>query len=167
MYLNSVLNADSNKDKLNLSLSIEKIELLKNIVFNGFLGYDQIIKQYRPDLYIDKRYKDEICNYIDLIFINIIKKQIPIFGARELREHQIIKALQVDDFRQLAYIIASAARSAVAFIPTINHAIVDYYNNYSDEYYENEIEDNELIIEEQLKIIKTKKVGQYQIVLLF
>ena len=132
---------DYSHNQLNLNLDNSKISILKKFVIGGFKEYSNFVKKYNSNLFLDTRYEDEICNYLDVLMMNIIKNQIPIYGSRELREHKIIKALNSDDHFKLASIIASAGRSAVAFVPTIKHAIVHYYKTYEHEYYE--IEDLE------------------------
>lgn len=143
MCLNNFQFLDVNKGKLYPSLTDEKINFLKELVIGGFNEYYNFVKKYNPILYLDTRYKDEICNYLDKLMINVIKNQIPTYGSRELREHKIIKALNSDDYFTLASIIASAARSAVAFVPTIKHSVASYYKIYEHEYYEINFEEIE------------------------
>lgn len=152
MCLNNFQFLDVNKDKLYPSLTDEKINFLKKFVFGGFNYYNKFIKYYRRDLFLDTRYKDEICNYLDNLMLNIIKNQIPTYGSRELREHKIIKALNNDDYFTLASIIASAARSAVSFVPTIKHSIASYYKIYEHEYYEINFEEIEKLDSNQFNL---------------
>lgn len=118
---------DTNIQKLYKSLTNENISLLKNLVFGGFYAYTKFVQKYKKNLYLDTRYQDEICTYLDKIMVNVIKNRIPFFGKRILREHQIIKALTSSDMVYLASIIASAGRSAVSFIPKYKHYLASYY----------------------------------------
>lgn len=136
MSINPNKYVDYNHNQLNFNLDNSKINFLKKFVFGGFNEYCNFVKKNNPKLFLDTRYKDEICNYLDNLMLNIIKNQILIYGSRELREHKIIKALNNDDYFTLASIIASASRSAVAFVPTIKHSIASYYKIYEHEYYE-------------------------------
>lgn len=138
--------------KLYASLTDEKVNFLKELVIGGFNEYYNFVKRNNPKLFLDTRFKDEICNYLDNLMLNIIKNQIPTYGSRELREHKIIKALNNDDYFTLASIIASAARSAIAFIPTIKHSIASYYKIYEHEYYEINFEEIEKLDSNQFTL---------------
>lgn len=121
--------------KLNLSLDKEKIDLLKGLVFGGFKSYLRFVKQYRPDLFIDTRYQDEITEELDNIMIAVIKGEIKIHDTRVLRPLKVFKALQKGDMEELANIIASAARSCVSFLNVTQKAhFVNYYQNYDDNF---------------------------------
>lgn len=121
---------------LNSNLDNSKINILRKLVIGGFREYSSFVRKYNTNLFLDTRFEDEICDYLDKLMINVIKNQIPTYGSRELREHKIVKALNNDDYFTLASIIASAARSAVAFTPNIKHAIANYYKMNEHEYYE-------------------------------
>lgn len=126
---------------LNSNLDNSKINILRKLVIGGFREYSSFVRKYNSNLFLDTRFEDEICDYLDKLMINVIKNQIPTYGSRELREHKIVKALNNDDYFTLASIIASAARSAVAFTPIIKHAIANYYKMNEHEYYEIEFEE--------------------------
>ena len=163
MCINQLLGDNFIINKLYLSLTDKKINFLKNLVFGGFTSYLNFVNQYRPDLYLDTRYQDEITEYVDNILINIIKNKVPKYGSRILREHLIIEALINSDMTKIASIIASAARSAVSNIPNPSHFIAHYYNQ---NYYEIDFEKDERI-DEQISFQKSKKIKQYQLVLVF
>ncbi|CAM3934554.1 hypothetical protein [Arcobacter cloacae] len=164
MSINQPLLKNINKNKLYLSLTNEKITFIKNLIFGGFSAYNNFVKKYRADLFLDTRYQDEICNSIDSILLNIIKNNIPYFGLRELREHQIIKALQNDDMTDLASILASIGRSSVAFTVKISHYIALYYKTNNNNFFEDSLDEE---INKLVKISKTKNQKQYQLILDF
>lgn len=152
MCKNSYYQSNCSDYQLNINLENSKINVLKELVIGGFNEYYNFVKRNNPKLFLDTRFKDEICNYLDNLMLNIIKNQIPTYGSRELREHKIIKALNNDDYFTLASIIASAARSAIAFIPTIKHSIASYYKIYEHEYYEINFEEIEKLDSNQFNL---------------
>lgn len=143
MSINPNKHPDYSHNQLNFNLDNSKINFLKKFVFGGFNEYSNFVKRNNPKLFLDTRFEDEICDYLDNLMLNIIKNQIPIYGSRELREHKIIKALSNDDYFTIASIIASAARSAIAFVPKMKHIIASHYKTHENEYYEIEIEEIE------------------------
>jgi hypothetical protein len=152
MSINPYKYNDYSYNQLKFNLENSKINVLKELVIGGFDEYSNFVKRNNPKLFLDTRFKDEICNYLDNLMLNIIKNQIPTYGSRELREHKIIKALNNDDYFTLASIIASAARSAIAFIPTIKHSIASYYKIYEHEYYEVNFEEIEKLDSNQFNL---------------
>ncbi len=152
MSINPYKYNDYSYNQLKFNLENSKINVLKELVIGGFDEYSNFVKRNNPKLFLDTRFKDEICNYLDNLMLNIIKNQIPTYGSRELREHKIIKALNNDDYFTLASIIASAARSAIAFIPTIKHSIASYYKIYEHEYYEINFEEIEKLDSNQFNL---------------
>lgn len=152
MSINPYKHNDYSYNQLKFNLENSKINVLKELVIGGFDEYSNFVKKNNPKLFLDTRFKDEICNYLDNLMLNIIKNQIPTYGSRELREHKIIKALNNDDYFTLASIIASAARSAIAFIPTIKHSIASYYKIYEHEYYEINFEEIEKLDSNQFNL---------------
>lgn len=135
MSKSTLYESDNNIQELYKSLTHENISLLKSLVYGGFNAYNKFVQKYKKNLYLDTRYQDEICTYLDKIMLNVIKNKIPFLGKRILREHQIIKALISGDMVYLASIIASAGRSAVSFIPKFKHYLASYYlyiNNLED-----------------------------------
>lgn len=166
MNTTSPLCTNDNKNKLHLNLINEKIDLLKAMFFGGFKAYSSFVKMYRPDLFLDTRYQDEITCCIDNIIINIINNNLSKFSSRKLRENLITEALAINDMSRVASIIASAARSVVLNIPKFNHFIAQYYKHNSEDYYIYDIEQNDEI-KEKISVIKTAKAEQYQLVLVF
>lgn len=135
MSKSTLYESDNNIQELYKSLTHENISLLKSLVYGGFNAYNKFVQKYKKNLYLDTRYQDEICTYLDKIMLNVIENKIPFLGKRILREHQIIKALISGDMVYLASIIASAGRSAVSFIPKFKHYLASYYlyiNNLED-----------------------------------
>lgn len=144
--------------KLNISLGGEKIDMLKSLVFGGFKSYLSFVKKYRPDLFIDSRYQDEITEALDNIMIAVIKGNIKIHDTRVLRPLKVIKALQKGDMEEMANILASAARSTVAFANATQKAyFANYYQNNDDTY---EIDLDELKNTDTVDFISPKQSNE-------
>lgn len=100
------------------------IEELKKLLFGGFEKYNEFVQKYGDKLFLNSKYKMEIEKYLDDIICNILEnKNIGKYRNRKLREEMIVMAMVCDDKKQIASILASAARSAVLSTPKIHHFI--------------------------------------------